>query len=308
IDAREGDKSEAYVVSPGGKVRSANADAYRALRDSTVVEFLEYYADASGQLRDTEQIIIVYEPEPITAVVSLQGQTISTSSSAYGYTISAKKADIARLRARQLSSTEFRKNIARTDLEQNGRHNNQLHRFANVCQSMLNETENAGYRIYGEVSNLFLDDFGAIFMFDAVQARNDPFNIVARIREEIKRKEIAFQKMQEMAEKRQGEREINEMLASLRIESDSVRYVQSKQAYNRLEQRVTDLLLDYGRTLRFLDSEQKLTIAIKIRDNTSYVPERVVFQVKKADLDAYDANKMTRRAMAKRISIKRYGQ
>jgi hypothetical protein len=305
IDTREGNMPEAYVVSPGGKIRSASASTYRAMHDSTVFEFLEYYADASGQLRESEQIIIVFEPEPLTAVFNFQGQTIRSTPG--GYTISVRKADIARLRARQLHSREFRKNVVITDSETNSRQKNQLKMFANVCQTRLNKTESEGYRIYGDVSDLFIDDFGAIFLFDAVPAHNSPHNIVMRIQEEIKRNEMLMQKMYELAEKRVDNRKIGDMLAKLQLESDSTRYFQRRRAYEQFEKRVTDLMLDYGRSLRILDRGQKLTIAVKIQDNVSLVPERVVFQVKKDDLDAYDTNKLDRQALAKRVSIKRYG-
>lgn len=305
IDASEGNKPKAYVVSPGGKISSASASTYRATRDSTVFDFLEYYADASDQLRENEQIIIVFEPEPITAVFNFQGQTVS--SSAGGYTICTRKRDIARLRARQLPSDEFRKNVVISDSETNTRQRNQLKMFANVCQTRLNNTESEGYRIYGDVSNLFIDDFGAIFLFDAVQTSNSPHNIVLRIQEEIKRNEMLMQKMYELAEKRVDDRKIDETLAKLQLESDSTRYLERKRAYEQFEKRVADVMLDYGRSLRMLDRGQKLTIAVKIQDNASFVPERVVFQVNRDDLDAYDTNKLDRQAMAKRVSIKRYG-
>ena len=273
--------------------------------DSTIFEFLEYYADASGQLDDQEKVIVVYEPGTYVSALALQGNQSHALGSA---TFSAKKADIASVRARKLDRERFVQKIAVTDAQQNKQVNERLRRFASVCKAMLNDNEQQnGYRIYGEVSNLFLDDFGAIYMFDAVKSVQTPHNIIIRIQDEIRRQEQVVQQLSERARKKDDSRDVDEILAQLQAESDAKRNKDDRKAYEEFEQRISDLMLSYGRSLQMLDADQMLTVAVKILDNPHLVPERVVFQLKKNDLTDFDAGKIDRATMLKKVSIKRYG-
>lgn len=306
---RSGEKRDSqsgvYIIGPGGEIAKTNAASYRALIDSTIFEFLEYYADASGQLDDQEKVIVVYEPGTYVSALALQGNQSHALGSA---TFSAKKADIASVRARKLDRERFVQKIAVTDAQQNKQVNERLRRFASVCKAMLNDNEQQnGYRIYGEVSNLFLDDFGAIYMFDAVKSVQTPHNIIIRIQDEIRRQEQVVQQLSERARKKDDSRDVDEILAQLQAESDAKRSKDDRKAYEEFEQRISDLMLSYGRSLQMLDADQMLTVAVKILDNPHLVPERVVFQLKKNDLTDFDAGKIDRATMLKKVSIKRYG-
>ena len=92
---RSGEKRDSqsgvYIIGPGGEIAKTNAASYRALIDSTIFEFLEYYADASGQLDDQEKVIVVYEPGTYVSALALQGNQSHALGSA---TFSAKKAEV----------------------------------------------------------------------------------------------------------------------------------------------------------------------------------------------------------------------
>lgn len=301
---QSGESSGVFMISPE-KAQERVQDPIAARVDSTLFEFLAYYADASNQLDDREQIIIVYEPEPFLSVFMTEQGLVQVGSE--GMTIRVRREDIGRLRAHRLDTRGFRKAITVAERKAQRRRDVQLQRFASVCENALRVAEGPGFRPVGRISSLYVDDFGAIFLFDAMPSSSDPWNVFARIQDQMRRNQELMQELQDLSRSDQGERRVQEILTRLEVGTDSTRYAEQKQAYDAFERRLIDVMLDYGRTLRILEKDQNLTIAVKFRGSSHVVPDRAVFQLKKADIDAFDLGKISRKQAKRRITIRRYG-
>lgn len=302
-----GKESNIVVVDPSGAYTGRNEAGPAA--DSSIIAFLENYADASNQLKKDERIIVVYEPQGMISAIRRR----LTTGAQTGFALSVKKGDISAYRSRRLSEDRFKRRITRTSLQESRKKHLQLKVFANIIENTLKTFGYPNYALYGDISDLYLDDFGAIFLFDVIQPGGEQHSIFLRLEELRKQNERMARRLREIAKsyagQKKGERmatEIDEVWSSFTL-SDSSRNTRNRQAYQQLERHVLHCIVDYGQSLKLLENDQHLAIAIKIHGASAIVPERVVFKVKKQDLLAYQLKKIDRETMQKRISVKRYG-
>lgn len=279
------------------------------LREASLA-FLENYADALDQLGANEHILVVYDSKPALRRPFLpQSGLRFDDANGNGFVISAKRDDVLRLQRKQIDRRQFRRRINAGEVFDDRKQVRELHIFANALETALQSRDYNTFTLTSDISNLYLDDHGAVLLVDAAHLGSG-YNVWFRI-DEIHRENMrAIERMQQLNQEiREGKKDPQQGLAEIlrEILTDSSRVVDLQRAYATFEQNVASRLLDYGRTLQSLKPAEKITFALNIRENAPGIPQHVVFQLGKDDLDAYSARKLSKGDALRKVSIARYG-
>ncbi len=309
-----------------GKTAAEKSRSTQTLRDkilNPIVEFLGNYADAIGQLSPRDRVMVIYAPntafQNFEDVFVLSGGGSRTRQSGLAAWISRK--DISDYRARKISEAEFKKRLKTTELSSKTQNTPDLRIMAQVLETGLKSDEDNAFRLYGDVSHLYLKDFGALFFFEIQYANRNDFNVYLQLRnyeksmaayeKALKRYQESLQKVATMRSRAKSKTPQVAPLPPVQVWTkmslkDSTSRGKIHLAFRIFENRVKDYLLDYGRTVRIVRPDQWLVVSMKVRDTSDELPERVVFQVKKSVLEAFDQRKMSREQALRKIKVTRY--
>ncbi len=279
---------------------------------NTAVEFLGDYADAGRRLQKDERVIVLYEAEP--TIVQLFGnrfdqRTLRVFSS--GFQLSAKQGDIARFRSQSIDNEEFRQVVNYSDLTASRENAENLAQIAGGFEETLASEDGERFVIRGNVSNLYLDDFGVLFLVNTIHAQVRRPGFVVQIEEIRKFNEFVNNRMREIMLRPRGS--ADSQTAGFQINFfqefpvDQSEYIPKvKQAYETFENRIASYLIEQCERFPKLSDNQKIVVAASVKSNIAAIPKRVVFQLKKSDADAWLAENISREEALQRVTISRY--
>lgn len=260
---------------------SADADLNREL-----LEFFSRYADAIGQLGDDDRVAVYRERGPeFSFFFEISGEQASGFSSQPSDLFTwMRKGDIAALRAGKLTEDEFRSRVrvvkpkaGDTDIE--------------IMSGILDKITASRT---GTARGLYLEDYGVIF-FTAASLARDTAQRIWRDRS------TRVSNTQEAVPAAESYRQIEEALRAARS-VDEARAKNWQEEYNKFRGKIAEALADYGHTLRSAKSGDWLVVTTDFHYAPENQPQSLVCQVKKQQVEAYNAGKISREQLLKGVT------
>lgn len=269
---------------------------------SRIKEFLMDYGPTIGQLNSDDRIMVIYNTRNQNRDFVLYSSSANDKDKKQLPTISvvAKKSDLQAYRSGRISESEFNDRLSVSTVEADAKEQLDLKVMANIFETALKEQEGKSFRIRGSVNYLNLDNFGALFFFDARYASSSGSYFLEAPKitgfsfgEEEERARVEVQsviedRLRETKEKRQETEE------------------EIKKSYETFISNIKEYLVDYGRTLSSVKSNQHIMISATISSSVEEIPERVDIQVKKSVLEAMDKGSMSRENAIGQVVVREY--
>jgi len=267
-----------------------------------IKEFLREYGSTIGQLENEDRIMVIYntrQPNRGMALFEAGGEdqkkvTLPTIS------VVAQISDLKAYRSGSIDETELDDLLSVSTVSADSRDQLDLKVMANIFETALNEKEEKGFRTRGSINYLNLDNFGALFFFDARYTSN--FGSFS----------FDFPRITEFDFGEEEERARVEVQSVIRDRMNEVREKQQETAEeirNSYEEFIADIkeyLVDYGRTLGSVSSNQHIMVSISISTAIDEIPERVDLQVRKSVLEAMDKGGMSREDALEEVVVREY--
>ncbi len=270
-------------VTAGRGANAARPAEAEANLNEELWEFFSRYADAIGQLSDNDRIAVYSEGgAEFSFFFEITGeQTRSFTSQPSNFFAWMTKGDIAALRAGKLSENEFRKRMRTIKQAQD---NADIEIMSGILDK-LTATRT------GTAHGLYLQDYGVIFFTEAnfTHAAQPVWSTRARARETTP------------APAAEAYRQIEEALRAART-VDQEREKGWQEEYKKFRGKIAEVFADYGHTLRSLKPEDWLVVTTDFRFSPQDQPRGLVCQIKKQQLDSYNAGKISREQLLKSVA------
>lgn len=267
-----------------------------------IKEFLMDYGSTIGQLSNDDRIMVIYNTRNHNRDFVIYSGSRQNSDKKQLPTISvvAKKSDLQAYRSGRISESELNDRLSVSTVEADAKEQLELKVMANIFETALKEQEGKSFRIRGSVNYLNLDNFGALFFFDARYASSSgsyfleaPQITGFSFREEEERARVEVQSVIEdrLRETKEKQQETEEEI---------------KKSYETFISNIKEYLVDYGRTLSSVTSDQHIMISATISSSVEEIPERVDIQVKKSVLEAMDRGSTSRENAIGQVVVREY--
>ncbi|MBD0254997.1 MAG: hypothetical protein ICV83_04695 [Cytophagales bacterium] len=257
-------------------VQDSILQAHTNLVTTNMREFLANYADAIGQLAPNDRVMIIYNEnarndhyESVRACETCETRTMPRISA------EVKREDLTAFRSGKMSRKELDSRI-RVNADNPGKENYAEYKvFAGILESLYPVSREVPYRVRN-IGYHVLPSFGVIYLVD-MGLRNESPNVVTI---------------------RDGE------VRKTKTERDSAQARIRTEAYGQFRNDIREAVLDYGRTLRNLSSDQVILLSVALPTcEGCNVPPRANVSVKKSVLEAYEQNKMNRQQALEAITV-----
>lgn len=277
---------------------------------SRISEFLQDYASTIGQLKDEEQVLVIYGAQNAesygyasfslnTMTTRSEKNTRETAEPLPVISVSASKKDLNAYRNGSLSSDAFNKKLKISTSDDSEKLD--LKVLGNIFKTALGEGEGDQYHLItpSSLSFLFLENFGAMYTLDLHRGHG-----LTGLRTNVFRvQETIGARDENQEEERVVELEkLKDELADQQKKTEET----LKKEYQKLIQRTREFIVDYGRTLKSLSPDQYLLVSLNITDPAGEIPQRVNFQIKKSTLDKMDSGSLSREEAMKAVTMTEY--
>jgi hypothetical protein len=274
--------------------RSGIAYEYRAeslqkIKES-LVEFFSKYADAIGQLDDSERI----------AIYTTGGENIFYSFGANWEVSSrrgvdagnqdmlavAHKADIVALRTGKLKSDDFANRVVFKNIDTEPA-NSDIDIMARIIDTALQGRSREPMLSSNSSRGIYLDDFGVVFFTNATFGHSFSIHVWQDL------------------ENRSVEENLQRRILDLQNASEQRRESWAAQ-YKKFKQQLGEVIADYGHTLRQLKPPDNIIITADLNNAPDDGPAYLVCRVKKQHIDAFNARRISRDQLMKLIAYAEY--
>lgn len=260
-----------------------------------IQEFLKDYATTIGQLAPTEHVMVIYgsNSKNMFSRLSFPGSRGAETEPEHKLPVisaSITKQNLDEFRAGKINASTFEKRIqvaTSTDKE-----HLDLKVMGNIFETALSEHEEESFRLSGSSSYLLLDNFGAIFNLDVNYRSGSRIfgagsfpNIVVYGASAPQPNNVDRDKL---------DKEAKEQLQKI------------EAAYSKLKTNLKEYLIDYGRTIKSIESDQFILLTVNVRGRYENIPERVDLQVKKSVFEQLDKGSISREQALKRVVLTEY--
>ncbi len=337
------DSNRSITVTGYPTSRNVNTDSLRSVfyeRNKEVIrDFFANYADAIGQLREDDRIQVM---------ISNRGSTLSYAFVTTGSRIQSstqnplraevRVGDIVAYRTRNISLDAFYNKIIFSEIDPKTSDNKELQVMRGIFDSALKNNKVSRFSLFRDTQGVLLTNFGAMFSLDVGVEREvlfgsiNPSNIssVEVLKNDAGGETIIMLKdstrivlPSSVTERQvsgvstvtvtgsripQGVVTIAEKPTDVRVQTVEGEYVSFRESMDKLITQVSELLLDYGRTLRSLKADEKVLVTINqtTTRNDPEVPNRVEIMVDVKTLRDFDRGAMKRDEAMKRLEVRRY--
>ena len=312
--------SYSFVYSTNGEKEVPEVNESSVNKRMT--EFLKSYAPTIGQLKDNEQVLIIFGSRKNShekrvllgrlrtlsesAVAINNNPTVRTQNTTSTdpeketevlpiFSASVTKKDLDNYRSGKLNEQSFQEKIRFASSDQ--KEELDLKVMSNIFSTALETGEKKGFRTSERNTNyLFLNNFGALFNID-VRYSSSAIRFSTNIDREFTRIQYGFDKEEESEE---YEKYLDEL----------------EDAYEALTVTAKEVLIDYGRTLSSVKSDQYILVTLNIKGHSLFpdlvekrdeeIPDRIDFQIRKSTLEDIDRGRLTREQALDRIVVKEY--
>lgn len=244
-------------------------------------EFLVNYADAMGQLQADNHILLIYNENARNKaryfIITDENETSILSMPRISAQV--KREDISSYRAGKINRKELENRIKINQEREEKETYSEYKVFAGILESLYPLNELSSYRVRN-ISYHYLPSFGVIYFID-MSLQNELFPTST----------LPYKVATSVTDTEQ-------------IKADSIQNSLKAEAYEQFQKEIRVALLDYGRTLRNLSSEQVILLTVSLPTcKGCQAPERVNVSIKKSVIDAYEQNRLDRKAALDSIYI-----
>ena len=262
-----------------------------------ITEFLKDYASTIGQLKPTENVMVIYGSNsrnsfPALVYTSSGAKRTDTKEREKLPVISGSvtKKDLDDYRSGKINESAFASKVKTASTKD--KEYLDLKVMGNIFETALREQGEESFRLSGNVNYLMLDNFGAIFNLDAsYRTNNRLFGNVTGI---TVTGAYIRSSSRDAPDAQETEKKEAEFLANV------------NQAYSQLKNNLKEYLVDYGRTVNSVKPDQYILTTINIRGRYKDIPERIDFQLKKSVLDQLDKGSISREDALKQVVVTEY--
>jgi len=263
-----------------------------------IVEFLKDYASTIGQLKANENVMIIYGSNKSSSFPALivrsangkvernEGEKLPVISG------SVSKKDLDDYRAGKLNASNFKQKVSLASSKE--KEYLDLKVMGNIFETALKDQNDEAFRLSGGVDYLMLDNFGAIFNLDVSFRTNNRFFGTARTISGIRVDGSYVTTTRSDSDAKELEKEQEEYQEKV------------ASAFTTLKSDLKEYLIDYGRTVSSVKSDQYILTTVNIRGRYNEIPERIDVQVKKSVLEQLDRGSLSREQALNQVVITEY--
>ncbi|MGH7598783.1 MAG: hypothetical protein ACREOI_20715, partial [bacterium] len=255
-----------------------------------LVEFFAKYADAIGQLDDAEKIAVYTTGRDNWFFSAGEGWAISSSSTnetgSKDMLAVARKADIVALRTGRLKSEDFNSRIVFQNVEPEVA-SSEVDIMARIIDTALQGRARQPMFHSSNSRGIYLEDYGVIFFTDV--AIGHEFSI----------------RMFEDMSKPAAQENLERRLLALQDASQQ-RRENWTVGFKKFKQQLGEVIADYGHTLRQLRPQDSIVITADLESAPEDAPQFLVCRVKKQQVDAFNARRISREQLLRQIAFMEY--
>lgn len=248
-----------------------------------LAEFLGYYADAIGQLRDEDRITVIVSFGGDRALDNLvfSGQ-LEREERPTLLQASVTKRDVVAFRRGQISEAEFRNRIRFQDKDADAVAQKSIDIMAEIMDTALSEEHHPRFGAEGRTRGLYLKGLGAVFFMHADFSSKQVQAVLKKLRQQV--------------------------VVDVKDDSDATRQ-EARAAFDEFKNALLEVVASYGHTLRSVESDEAIVVAVDL-DLPGLLREvdvdRFVLRLKKRDVEAYNRNQMSLAQLRERAEFLEY--
>lgn len=276
-----------------------------------ITEFLVDYGSTIGQLNDDDNIMVIYGANSQSnsvywnyRVAVVNGEVVSNNDDESEplpvISGSVQFKNLKDYRSGRLDGNQVKQRVMFATSE--GKEYMDLKVMGNIFETALDQGRDNSFRLSGGVNYMMLDNFGAIFNLDArySSGRSGLFGRLSETRRVLR---VA---QEQQARSPQRAENLEDEIEALEAQEEKIRE-NMLEAYQDLKTGIAEYLVDYGRTLNSVDSDQHILTSVDISSGgEEEIPERVDFQIKKSILEDLDRGRISREDAISAVSITEY--
>ncbi|MDZ7290185.1 MAG: hypothetical protein ONB44_23950 [candidate division KSB1 bacterium] len=283
-------KKAAQQAKAGGRVETHDYVEGLQKIKAPLLEFFAKYADAIGQLEDSERIAVYVTSGDNLFFSFGPGWAFSSSggeeAGSKNMLAVVRKSDIVALRTGQLKAEDFNNRVAFRDIDPETT-SSEIDIMARIIDTALQGRSREPRFRSSNSRGIYLDDFGMIFFTNATFGQD----LAVRIIEDLS--------------KTAAEENLQHRILELQTASDQRRENWTAE-YKKFKLRLGEVIADYGHTLRQLRPQENIVISADLENAPDDSPRYLVCSVKKQHVDAFNARRISREQLLKLISYWEY--
>ncbi len=270
-----------------------------------IKEFLKDYGSTIGQLRSDEKVMVIYGSKSNSGVLyyRVSGNRLQSSDEKEEIpviSVSATVSDLNDYRSGKLNASglDSRLEVATSE----DKEYLDLKVMGNIFETALKDQEGEAFRLTGGgVSYMMLENFGALYSLDV---RYDEFGRASLLLRNLEGR-VRSQALAELTAVGQARK--NEQAEAQNYEERKKELEQNlSRAYEELVSNIKEYIVDYGRTLNSLESDQFLLLSVNINGRYENIPGRLDIQIKKSVLEQLDRGRIDREEALNQVVVTEY--
>ena len=316
-------------------VDSLSIIAYERNKD-VIRDFFANYIDAIGQLDDNDKVSVVISNRGNPIVYT----TVSTNSRLQTSSFNPLRAevqikDVVAYRTGSINESTFLDRIVFSELDSQASNQKELQVMQGIFESALRENKSTRFALSRNVNGVILTNFGAMFNLDIFVNTNSsvfgfPSNNIKAV-EVIKSGDNSgfielllmdstkviipnsqsFNVTGSVTEKPVDQIIVsgnNSMVNGLKVARVEGVYISLAEALDKFIDETSELILDYGRTLRSLKSDELILISInQLTSQTNPdLPKRVEIQIDMQTLRDLDRGSISRDQAKQKLIVRKF--
>lgn len=303
------DKNFVYSFQYGNGDSEAQVNKETVI--NRIVEFLRDYGSTIGQLSADDNVMVLYNAhndDPHIRFLRSENKSGDKRKPIPTISVVASKRDLNAYRTGKINESQFRDRLNISTMDPEDSKQMDMKVMANIFETAFDNSGEESFRVIGSVSYLKLDNFGALFSFDARYSSRstapgfiDVQQIMDDAKEEVDnaRLRIEFEKeIRDSGDTDQTKDELKKQQAE--------RKEKAIAAYKEFVSSLRGYIIDYGRTLRSVNSDQYVMVSVTLNGRYKEIPERIDLQIKKSILESVDKGQSSREQALDQIRVREY--
>jgi hypothetical protein len=270
-----------------------------------IKEFLRDYGSTIGQLSPDDKVMVLYGANRDgfrreALIVAAQGSEAQMADKVNTISVVASKQNLDAYRSGKIPAEEFDRRVSVSKVDSEDKKHLDMEVLSNIFETALGDHREEGFRIRGSVNHLLLDNFGALFFFDASYSQ---FGNVFFVRTPTPSRTSHFDSAERRAQVEVRNKIITEQQEEM---SEGERKEELEKAYSSFVDRLKEYLVDYGRTLNSVKSDQMVLLSVSLNSHNDALPERIDIQIKKSVLESMDKGDISRKDALNQVVVREY--
>jgi hypothetical protein len=309
------------------------------LNKTIIRDFFTNYVDAIGQLQDSDRIAVLISNRGNPISYSVIGANSRLQTASYNpLRAEVLVGDVVAYRTGRINSEAFGSRIVFSEMDTSSPDHKELQVMRGIFDAALRNNKVSKFSSSRSTHGVLMTNFGAMFSIDVMIEREvlvGAFNPSSISSVEILKNDDGGETIIMLKDSTRivlpssvRERQVSgvatvtstgsripqgvvtmaERPSDIRAQTIEGEYVSFRESMDKLIEQVSELMLDYGRTLRSLKADDKVLVTINQNTtrNDPEVPNRVEIQVDVKTLRDFDRGAMSRDEAMKKLAVRRY--